>query len=1041
NFERQFRLSAESVELQDQNWAHLVDDADTVLWSTHFSKALDEAHCWSSRQHQITGTELANVLCDSTENETASKAVDESVLSVRLLDCPVYRIQLAGHRFFVRTFSMPANRELSAYEGGTWSHLSLDVDVHGATSHSPILVHYHTLIKECDNKETDDDLHHVVRPAASSVSPSGTPAPRSVQSDYRRSSLVKINTSPVMTSSPICAIALGHNQINPSQSSTITYPTQRSPVSRVAELAPIERDRQSQSNDSIFDNVNPTVTYHHHHWPLKTHPSPFKFTCKSALSVNPFEKQSNDPLDIEFSTQNRHVHADNNLELDQSAVPHNHHLHHYHHRHHHPDPAHDLHLHYHVHHHHRRHLQDAKTPQPNHRLCLNDNENLPASRSAVTSESVRTRPLAVSQVSSSEMVRPSLADSYIQSAKCPPSTTSFLMSGRSLIESCELISNTGVTIVADRHSFQRKLPACDTTSPVLHVNSAYCVAKSPVNTVSPYTSEAVAFPTGSTNQFADLVSCSNSLSTTETRLTTTKQEHGERVMLLQNLLPPEAVEQIRQIWHDIFSRKTLSARHHTTGSTPITTATVTSSNSAISDGQLREHFARRVRQVVRQYLGPNALINTSQLVRQLPSVATTAAPLTTQPATSLKDATRPGITPSTLATQSSGSAIPLAARTRRDQTTDTKTVNYPVVSVLSNTAQLNATTQESQWVFAPIRSNDSDTSDAQGPKVLIASPSIILPVTTNVPDYRALRSTESLEPAVVPRLETCDSMWQKQQRQQQPPPNMCIADLNASRRASGNSQCCMLEWLLSEEADLGLLPASFYESKYNTTNTLSSSATTTSSGHSSAEPTESVMFTNLSHCSPSPYVPKYGCTTPNSSVQDNPTLTTVNLKQPLSIQLPYSGSLPTIPTTTDVVNSFYSSVLVSPVTPTSSTGMSQPLLCSPTTTIVYTPYPLHGHEHEPDRSTVLLRSSSMHNPVTSTITAAVATCVRTPVSMGSSPTYASLKTGSLLVNSVPNGGRCYPSRGGNPVVHQRRGRVGNVIAVSSQRKLPIHLAD
>ncbi|KAF6774530.1 hypothetical protein AHF37_09292 [Paragonimus kellicotti] len=240
-------------------------------------------------------------------------------------------------------------------------------------------------------------------------------------------------------------------------------------------------------------------------------------------------------------------------------------------------------------------------------------------------------------------------------------------------------------------------------------------------------------------------------------------------------------------------------------------------------------------------------------------------------------------------------------------------------------------------------------------------------------------------------------MWQKQQRQQQPPPNMCIADLNASRRASGNSQCCMLEWLLSEEADLGLLPASFYESKYNTTNTLSSSATTTSSGHSSAEPTESVMFTNLSHCSPSSYVPKNGCTTPNSSVHDNPTLTTVNLKQPLSIQLPYNGSLPTIPTTTDVANSFYSSVLVSPVTPTSSTGVSQPLLCSPTTTIVYTPYSLHEQEHEPDRSTVLLRSSSMHNSVTPTITAAVATCVRTPVSIEPSPTYASLKTGSLLV--------------------------------------------
>ncbi|KAF6775420.1 hypothetical protein AHF37_05018, partial [Paragonimus kellicotti] len=528
--------------------------------------------------------------------------------------------------------------------------------------------------RECDNKETDDDLHHVVRPANSSALPSDTPAPRFVQSEHRRSSLVKINTSPVMTSSPVSTIALGHNQINPSQSPIITYPTPstipRSPVPHVDESVPIERDRQSQSNDSIFDNVNPTITYHHRHWPLKAHSSPFKSACKSASSVDPFKKVII-ALD-EAHCWSSHQHQITGTELanvmcdsteneaggkavNDSVVP--------------------------------VRLLDCpvyRVQLAGHRFFVRT-FSLPANRelsayeggtwshlsldvdvqratnrlpilvhyhTLINSESVRARPLAVSQMSSSEMIRPFLADSYIQSAKCPPSTTSFLTSGRSLIESCELIPNAGVPIVADRHSFQRKLSACDTTSPALHVNSAYCAVKSPVSTVSPHTNETAAFPAGSTNQFANLVSCSASLSTTETRLTTSKQEHGERVMLLQNLLPPEAVGQIRQIWHDIFSRKPPPARHHTSGSTPVTTATVTSSNSAISDSHLREHFARRVRQVVRQYLGPNALINTSQLVRQLPSVATTAAPLTTQSATTLKDATRTCITPSTLATQS-----------------------------------------------------------------------------------------------------------------------------------------------------------------------------------------------------------------------------------------------------------------------------------------------------------------------------------------------------------------------------------------------------
>ncbi|KAF8567959.1 hypothetical protein P879_04329, partial [Paragonimus westermani] len=321
NFEHRFRLSAESVELQDQNWAHLVDAADSVLWSTHFSKALDEAHCWSSHHHQISGTELANVLCDSPKSEAASKAVNELVVPVRLLDCPMYRVQLAGHRFFVRTFSMPAIRELSTLKGGTWSHLSLDVDVHEATDRSPILVHYHTLIKECDNKETDNDSHHVVQSANSSASPSDVPASRSVQPERRRSSLVKINSPPVMTSSPISTIALGHDQINPSLSSTIIYPTPsvipRSPVSSTDGSFPIERNRPSQSIDSIFDNVNPTITYHHHHWPLKTHPSPLKSTCKPALSVGPFEKLS---MLIPLTAQQNH--QSELCHLSQAKRPH-----------------------------------------------------------------------------------------------------------------------------------------------------------------------------------------------------------------------------------------------------------------------------------------------------------------------------------------------------------------------------------------------------------------------------------------------------------------------------------------------------------------------------------------------------------------------------------------------------------------------------------------------------------------------------------------------------------------------------------------------
>ncbi|CAL8096285.1 unnamed protein product [Calicophoron daubneyi] len=295
-----------------------------------------------------------------------------------------------------------------------------------------------------------------------------------------------------------------------------------------------------------------------------------------------------------------------------------------------------------------------------------------------------------------------------------------------------------------------------------------------------------------------------------------KDQYGERIMLLQNLLPPEAIQKIRQIWHEIYGNKK-SVRSTRTPDTLLQQSTITSSTTAATSSTnspiLREHFARRVRQVVRQYLGPNALVNANRLASQLPLPSRSMGP--NEQSASYSQTCRSDGFPisccrATVLSPTSTTAFTSAAK---ESSPGTKLSDSPLSSSPAAIKQWtpHCSTAESQLMNVPIQKqqqlgdlpskfNRTVQDRPQGLETvnvkLKSSPSP--PVLTGHP-------TNVSKDAPGPLSQPIDSIGLSA---------MCAnrnLDLQNTKRHSNSSQCCMLEWLLSEEADLGLLPPSFYD--------------------------------------------------------------------------------------------------------------------------------------------------------------------------------------------------------------------------------------
>ncbi|VDP81265.1 unnamed protein product [Echinostoma caproni] len=384
-------------------------------------------------------------------------------------------------------------------------------------------------------------------------------------------------------------------------------------------------------------------------------------------------------------------------------------------------------------------------------------------------------------------------------------------------------------------------------------------------------------------------------------------------MRLQNLLPPEAIQRIRQIWQEIYgsnksvgsirgagsvdSASSLARSAVVTGSSPISSLITTTTTAVIGSATLcprpssnavtlREHFARRVRQVVRQYLGPNALVNLNRVsaatTASAVSTATLSAPVShVSPSGSTRDSNSCIVLAnSTLTIPTSTSIASYATVTQFPQvvcpqgtplnvctasslptdSTEPRTHNaisspaHPALSRTSAVVMNTTTTAVSTMIntvssqalitgshltvsgLPVVVSEPNKTQDCKGFTADLGSTSCVFTTTTvpinaigsgsDGPSNPGISSSAATLP--MPNLQLAPML------DLQPPP--------ASRRASNTSQCCVLEWLLSDEADLCLLPPSFYETKTSNSSTPVGASTTTAV--TSSLPSESSLFTD-----------------------------------------------------------------------------------------------------------------------------------------------------------------------------------------------------
>ncbi|TPP58364.1 hypothetical protein FGIG_00635 [Fasciola gigantica] len=446
-----------------------------------------------------------------------------------------------------------------------------------------------------------------------------------------------------------------------------------------------------------------------------------------------------------------------------------------------------------------------------------------------------------------------------------------------------------------------------------------------------------------------------------------KDQYGERIMRLQNLLPPEAIQRIRQIWHEIYgpSKSLSSSNVAGSGSVSIapsvvtTTATSTSSflsastvgtgpttvstTSVSNTATLREHFARRVRQVVRQYLGPNALVNLNRASIIVPPntshgsspVANRAAESYTIVGNSTQTVTAPIFSCSTPVVQLSQvvspQGTPSSARTLNGLSTlstEQMTVVLPNSvhpGPLTDTVTANMNANASSIAFVPattictvsqafttglhatasgLRVVVSESIKPQESKasmnelVSVGSSCIFATTIATTPEptisgagsSSGNNSTIINSPGIV-GLTTSGSTTLPVLSMLSPQPAPVLEPQPpASRRTSNTSQCCVLEWLLSDEADLCLLPPSFYETK-----TSLSSSSTNSTTTNVTEPVVSTI------ANVNPFVES---TLFTDRIMRGPSLTACS--GALTIQLPTS-----VPGT--------GAILVSPVTPIATT--------------------------------------------------------------------------------------------------------------------------
>ncbi|TNN11109.1 hypothetical protein EWB00_004888 [Schistosoma japonicum] len=319
-----------------------------------------------------------------------------------------------------------------------------------------------------------------------------------------------------------------------------------------------------------------------------------------------------------------------------------------------------------------------------------------------------------------------------------------------------------------------------------------------------------------------------------------KNQYDRRILMLQHLLPPQAVQEIRQIWQEM--NKNLKCDTEVPGISlklPMATrvsAAATSPPNSLShsvSSSVREHFARRVRQVVRQYLGPKAFItdNLSESQSETESCFKTNI-VFPQP------------------DRCKNSASELDYNESRRHSTLIPIISSPIeekcVSLPSSIiGSITATTFTSSFTISPSDGKSSSSSRNNTPSTtevfsseitarklshsgvseltesnvgVLLCPNVVSAATSKINDVQKVSSPCGIINNS-PCMKQGDELMisQSNDRSVETVVTTTSADtLDASdlpRVSTSSSQCCMLEWLLSEEADLCLLPPSLCQSK------------------------------------------------------------------------------------------------------------------------------------------------------------------------------------------------------------------------------------
>ncbi|KER28764.1 hypothetical protein T265_04458 [Opisthorchis viverrini] len=648
-----------------------------------------------------------------------------------------------------------------------------------------------------------------------------------------------------------------------------------------------QHHQHSGVNKDLFDSRGPTVTYHHHHHAHHHHHHHLPQTPISASNnvsppicspVKPMTLASGSIHNaVSFPEPTTVINLDS---LDQNvnhAHCHNHPHYHRHHQGHGLGPHHHHHHHHHIRHHSVTH-NHVNTPvnKENTIMTMTNGGETVSKKTTTSVPTTSTRDLKrVMHLSNSKEYNGPAEQNELYSAQAGGAQSMFGSVDRHR-------ANTADSSVGS--PFQTGQPTClvatrEPQSDRSRTGHVHPATPPPPPRCSP----------SSTGKFTI------SLPTTSPASSVHKKEHGERVMQLQHLLPPEAIQKIRQIWKDIFGAG--ATRSDDRSLLSLGSISSGPASRVQPGGALREHFARRVRQIVRQYLGPNALVTAKQTRTTTANVSVTVPEAPTEETKPADLFFGPNGRDENVA--SSGSTVTAP----RLSTTPTETTS------LSND---NTSGGHLPTVPIPLVTSTCTTTVAN-----VTSPPVVDFKSTSNLSSESRQAYSQLPPSGGP----------------QAPPNMCVTDLQAARRASGNSTCCMLEWLLSEEADLDLLPASFYDAKPGPSSISVATAPSvkpTETGSSAlTTANHSVVTANNTGVLPH-YSSPFTSYLPPSSVGSASSCDSTS-KQPLSIQFQPPISTPT---------TFCQSVLVSPVTPASlGSDSSRPLLGSPTTTITYPPCP------------------------------------------------------------------------------------------------------